>query len=297
VPPPTGAVHPHKAAQINPVEQAQFLTPVAPQNAPSDGMRIRVAPRSNTPDHIDISQNVAANEWVVTIDGGVKLLIDGAPPSANGRVRLAGTLDIEADRMVVWVGNNQRPDINGQTPLSSNTPLEIYMEGNVVFREEDRVVQARAMYYNVNQRMGTILDAELLSPIPKYQGLARLKADVLRQVDQDRFVAQNASLTTSRMGIPTYEFKSGTLVMEDEQVPAINPITGQVELNAHGDPVMEHDQLLTGQNNVILIEGIPVFYWPFFATDLQRPPLYLDSIAYKHDDVFGNRLDRQFRLP
>ena len=36
-----------------------------------------------------------------------------------------------------------------------------------------------------------------------------LKADVLRQVDRDRFVADNASLTTSRLGIPTYEFKSG----------------------------------------------------------------------------------------
>ena len=112
----------------------------------------------------------------------------------------------------------------------------------------------------------------------------------MRQVDRDRFVAQNASLTTSRLGIPTYEFKSGTLTLEDEQVPAINPITHQPEFNAQGEPITDHDQVVTGTNNVIILDGVPVFYWPYFAADLQRPPLYFDSVAYKHDNVFGNQL-------
>ena len=85
----------------------------------------------------------------------------------------------------------------------------------------------------------------------------RLKAEVLRQVDHDRFVAQNASLTTSRLGIPTYEFKSGNLTLEDHQVPAVN-IFGQPEINPQtGEPITEHEQLVTGRNNVITVEGIP----------------------------------------
>ena len=48
--------------------------------------------------------------------------------------------------------------------------------------------------------------------------------------------------------------------------------------------------MLSGENNVITVEGVPVFYWPFFATDLQRPPLYINSIAYRNDQVFGNQV-------
>jgi hypothetical protein len=33
-----------------------------------------------------------------------------------------------------------------------------------------------------------------------------------------------------------------------------------------------------------------VFYWPFFAGDMNRPPLYLDNFSYRHDDVFGNQV-------
>ena len=118
----------------------------------------------------------------------------------------------------------------------------------------------------------------------------RLRAEVLRQVDRDRFVADNASLTTSRMGIPTYEFKSGTLTFDDEQIPAINPFTGQPEFDAANQPIINHEQLVTGQNNIIQIEGVPVFYWPFFAADLERPPLYVQSLTYRHDNVFGNQI-------
>jgi hypothetical protein len=146
------------------------------------------------------------------------------------------------------------------------------------------------MYYNVKQQSGVILDSELLTPVPQVQGLARVKADVMRQVDHDRFVAEHASLTTSRLGIPTYEFKSGTLVLEDQQVPKVNPFTGQVEINPQTQlPETEHNQFLTGESNVLVLEGVPVFYWPFFATDLNRPPLYVQSIAYRHDNVFGNQ--------
>jgi hypothetical protein len=133
------------------------------------------------------------------------------------------------------------------------------------------------------------LDTELLTSVPRAQGLARLKADVLRQVDRNRFVADNASLTTSRLGIPTYEFKSGTLTFDDEQTPVLNPFTGQPELDAAGQKIFNHEQLVTGQNNVIMVDSVPVFYWPFFAADLERPPLYVDSLSYRHDNVFGNQ--------
>ena len=82
------------------------------------------------------------------------------------------------------------------------------MEGNVVFRQGERTIYAQRMYYDVRRQTGTVLAAEILTPVPKFEGLMKLRAEVVQQVGPDRFVAQNASLTSSRMGIPGYELRS-----------------------------------------------------------------------------------------
>ena len=219
------------------VVQAQFQAPAGPPAVVSSdpvlaggGRRIRFSSRSSVPIYAESTPNPATNETITVVTGGINVLIDGLP-NYGGRVSFSGAIDISADRLVVWSGGTQAPDFNGQIPQSNNTSLELYMEGNIVLQEGDRVVQAKAMYYNVNLRSGVILDAELLTAVPRFQGLVRLKADVIRQIDRDRYVADNASLTTSRMGIPTYEFKSGTLVFEDQQAPVLNPFTGQPEID------------------------------------------------------------------
>ena len=216
---------------------------------------VQILPRSDLT-QIQTFPNTATGERIVVVTGGVTILIEGLPTRV-GQLTVSGSIDITADRVVIWTTDNQLE--SGQATQSANAPLELYMEGNIVFREGDRVLQAKAMYYNVQQYNGVSLDSELLTPVPRYEGLSRLKAEVLRQVDRNRFVADNASLTTSRLGIPTYEFKSGTLTFEDEQIPAINPFTGQPELDATGQPIIDHEQLSPAQNNVILLEGVPVF--------------------------------------
>ncbi len=271
------------------LQRTQFETTVPPETIAAPGTSLQVLQRSNVPFQFRSEFNATTNETVAVIEGGVTFIIAGLP-DVGPRFGLSDTIDISTDRMVVWASGSQPLNLSGQPDPANNRQLELYMEGNIVVREGDRIVQAKAMYYNVTQRNGVILDAEVLSPVPQVQGLVRVKADVLRQVDRNRFVADNASFTTSRLGIPTYEFKSGQLVFEDNQVPAINPITGLPEVDANNVPIVDHENLLSGTNNVITIEGVPVFYWPFFATDLQRPPLYFDSIAYRHDQVFGNQI-------
>ena len=193
---------------------------------------VQILPRSDLT-QIHTFPNPATGERLIVVTGGVTILIEGLPTRV-GQLTVSGSIDITADRVVIWTTDNQLE--SGQATQSANAPLELYMEGNIVFREGDRVLQSKAMYYNVQQYNGVSLDSELLTPVPRYEGLSRLRAEVLRQVDRNRFVADNASLTTSRLGIPSYEFKSGTLTFEDEQTPAINPFTGQPEFDAAGQP-------------------------------------------------------------
>ena len=82
------------------------------------------------------------------------------------------------------------------------------------------------MYYDVPNHVGTVLNADVLTPVPNYQGLLRLHADVLQQTAQDRYFAKDAFLTSSRMGEPGYRLQANDVYFEDLQHPVIDPLTG-----------------------------------------------------------------------
>ena len=48
--------------------------------------------------------------------------------------------------------------------------------------------------------------------------------------------------------------------------------------------------MATSRNNFIYVEQVPVFYWPFMATDLEQPNYYVDAIRFRSDKIFGNQL-------
>ena len=119
------------------------------------------------------------------------------------------------------------------------------------------------MYYDVPNHVGTVLCADMLTPVRTYEGLLRLHADVLQQTAQDRFVGQNAFLTSSRIGEPSYRLQAGDVYFEDIQRPAVDALTGQPLLDpATHEPIVDHQRLATATNDVIFLGPVPVFYWP-----------------------------------
>ena len=131
------------------VVQAQVTGPppaTAAAVAVAPGMRhVQILPRSDLT-QLQSFPNPATGERIVVYTGGVTILIDGLPSRA-GQFTFSGSIDITADRVVAWTNDNQLE--TGQATQSENAPLELYMEGNVVFREGDRIIQAKAFYYNV----------------------------------------------------------------------------------------------------------------------------------------------------
>lgn len=259
--------------------------------------RVQVFPRSGVPIQAQFKQNPAnPSEWIATINTGVKMRVDSGGVSLGGFGTIGSTIDIEADRIVIWT-TGELGDFARGTSQAENVPLEVYLEGDVVFREGDRVVFAQSMYYNVAQRTGIILNAEVVTPVPNYAGILRLRTDVLRQVNEGQFVAEGASITTSRLAMPTYEFRSGTLTFQDVQSPLVNPLTREPVLDpVTGQPQIAHQQMATSVNNVGYVEGIPVFYWPRLATDLKKPTFYIEKLLYRNDQIFGNQIITQFDL-
>jgi hypothetical protein len=234
-----------------------------------------------------------AGESIAVISGGVNVIVQGLSveglPEAFGPL---GDIDIETDRAVIWTSG---VDPRNPTELTQqgDLPLEIYMEGNIVFRQGDRTVYADRMFYDVRRQIGTILGAELLTPVPnfdnqQYEGLVRLRAAAVRQLDNSRFVAQKGLVTTSRLEEPSYHFEAETITLEDRQRAAIDPVTGMPLVNpVTGQPVVEHDTLAQSEGNFLYVAGVPVFYWPTLATELEKPSYYIDSIRVRNDSVFG----------
>src|SRR5207249_4642579 len=111
-----------------------------------------------------------------------------------------------ADNVVLW-----SPPLKLQGPTSRDIQAgdpryEVYLEGNIVFRQGDRVIYADRMYYNITREYGVVLNAEMLTPVKDYQGMLRLRAKVLEQRDAQHFAAMDADLTSSRLGVPRYRF-------------------------------------------------------------------------------------------
>lgn len=273
------------------VAPAQFAAPAimpAPAGgAPMGLRRVRVFPRSDAPVQARWFPLPGRNERAAVIESGVNVIVDG--------VDQVGTIDLAADRIVIWTTESAVADFSGKSLEDRTTPLEFYMEGNIVFRQGDRIIYADRMYYNVAQEYGVVLNAEVLTPVPESLGIVRLKADVLQQIDRQNFQAYGAAVTSSRMGVPRYWFQSQQVTFQDNQRTAIDPITGQPALDpATGEPAIDHDMLATSRNNFVYVGGYPIFYWPTIATDLRQPTYYIRRIKVGHDSVFGYQIFTDF---
>jgi hypothetical protein len=273
---------------------AAFQQPAAASPSFS-GRRIRIQPRSSGGFDYDMLNLTERNETVIVAKQGVSVIIEGA---LFENVPNLGTLDLgriemQADNIVAWTSNMAAANLFGEAANQPRVqprdlPLELYLEGNIIFRQGRRVIYADRMYYDVRRENGLVLNAEVLTPVMEYDGLVRLKADVLQQLDKHNFAAYGAAITSSRIGHPRYWLQSERISLQDVQQVRTNPLTGLPEADPiSGEADVEHQLLATSSNNFLYVGSTPVFYWPVIATDVRKPTYYLDNLRIKNDSVFG----------
>ena len=257
--------------------------PAAADSLPPGMRRVEVHPRYNTPVQARWDPVPNTNQWVGVIDGGVMMNIYESSQY--------GVIDVSADRLVIWTIGMQEMDLTGQTFQDGKIPLEIYMEGNIVFRQGDRVIYAVADVLRRGQsarHRDRRRAADARAGLP---GMLRLKAAMVQQIGPDRFYAQDAFLTSSRMGVPGYRIQSGDIYYEDIASPIVDPTGGQQLIDAAtGEPMVQHQRMASAQNNFLFLGEVPVLYWPTLATDLEEPTFYVSRAQLKNDRVFGTQI-------
>lgn len=263
---------------------AQFSEPVPPTSTPptvpsGPGLGVKIKSRGTAGFRYKQFTSPNSQESINVSDGGVRVEITDE--------QTGDVIQISADRIVAWSPNT------GGASGKPTAPREIYLEGNVDYRHRATIVQAERMFYNVAQKFGTVLRAEFLTPLTQFpnlnefQGYARLKADVLQQLDADRFVAQGASFTTSRLGVPGYWVQADQMTVTRPPQPSADPTLAPALFST---TVAENTStVVNSRNNFVYVGGVPVLYWPRFNTDLTRPTTYLESIAFNNDRVFGTQ--------
>jgi hypothetical protein len=273
--------------QDSAVRKTQFqglLQTETPGETTSPGTRrIRMFSRGGVAINAEWRTDPVTKQSVAVISSPVNLVVEG--------VRDFGTIDVSSDRLVIWTVDILDAGRRGGSFQAEDIPLEIYMEGNIEFRQGQRVIYADRMYYDVKSRRGIVLDAELLTPVPQYEGLLRLKSDVLRQLNESQFLAENTFITSSRMGRPRYRIQTQVAQFEDKQRPVFDPATGLPAVDPEtGQPLVDHERLATARNNFVFLGEFPVFYYPYIATDLTKPYYYIRRARLKNDSVFGTQV-------
>ena len=291
------------------VRQAQHTEPAGEgaetEEPPPTTRRIRVFSRSDVPIQAQWYPNAATNQGIAVINSGVNMVVDG--------LRDFGSIDVSADRMVIWTVATQEPGLSGKALQDANTPLEIYMEGDVVFRQGEGVIYADRMYYNVNLHTGAILWAETPAAASNFQGLLQLKAEILQQTNEGRVFAENTFVTSSRIGKLVDRIGFSRICFEDVGQPAVNPFTGTPKLDPEtgqpavnpftgtpkldpeaGQPAVDHQQLATAKNDFLYLDGVPVFYWPTVATEASDSTYGIRLFRCKSDKAPGGQFPTEW---
>ena len=256
----------------------------APQNASEPGQFVITPRDSQVPPSFRSEINPAnPSERVNIYSGGARIQINS--PELN-QLELfkrdkVKPLTLLADNLVQW-----------QTAgPSGETINEFYLEGNVVFVKGERVIESDQMFYNLNNRQGTILNAEIRTPIEGYEGTARIKADVVQQLDENRIQAVGSAFTTSQLGFPRYWVQSENLALTRQPIQATDNITGRPLFDPQtGQPEIGEDYFLQAQSNRVYLGGVPVFAWPKFETNLSDQSVFLRRLRIGNDNIFGFQL-------
>lgn len=249
---------------------------------------------------------------IFEVTGGLTVIAE-----AFGRY---GTIDASADNAIIWtrVGGGGDAERNGgdslQLAQDVDQPLEIYLEGNVVFRQDKRLeaghgdeqlIEAKQFYMDLRRQRFEALDGEINQYVADFIAPMRTTGDRIKMFREefrgpdgkpifgpDLIQADRTMTTGSRFPNPGYQFRSRSVdLTELRPEPLRNPLTG-APLGDEDDPNTPRGRRyqIEGRQNVFFMGPVPIFYWPRFVTtsDDIDPPL--KRITFRANNVFGQQV-------
>ncbi len=230
-----------------------------------------------------------------------------------------GIMDIEAESAVIW----RHPDPkkgeevrgpNGELIENANQPMEVYLEGNVILRQDEnkvagkgdqRTYRAVRAYYDFLTDRFVALDGEVDVFAPGFIAPMKLKSPRIEQFHKliqrpdgtlimdpnPEIRAEQTMMTGSRFPNPAYQINNRSVDLTRKARSLTDPNSGKVlgdpdDPNAPMDLIWRYD----ARQNVFWMGWLPVFYWPRLTgetDDLEAP---LRQIAFRSNNYFGQQV-------
>ncbi len=174
---------------------------------------------------------------------------------------------------------------NAQDILAKGAVSAIYLSGDVVMTEGQRTIRADEIYYDFDKKKALAINAvmrnfDVSRGIPIY-----VRAAELRQLAENKFAADNITLTTSEFFLPQISLNASEVVITDttsvdEQQNMISDRSYDAQL---------HEVRLKMYDKTI-------FYWPSLRSNLQRSDTPLKSINASYDNTWGMTTETRWHL-
>jgi hypothetical protein len=282
--------------------------PIAP-SLPGSQRKTTIYPRGLGKFEIE-SENVRPDgTQVIVIRNGVNIHMQS---------KEQGIVDIEADSVIIWRRNNEVGDIrqsldqNNELIDNGKDPLEFYLEGHVIVRQDQllkqgnsdqRTYKADQVYYDVtkDQLLAQQANLDLFSPglvsplkissprIFQYHPMVtdkdgRTYPSSLAAIQADRTVA-----TGSRFADPGYKFTSRSIDMKQ--------VVDNRELAKDDGVPFDQDDLtwlLDARQNLFFFGPVPVFYLPRLYKEADDLNPALIGIGFGTNNYFGQQFRSSF---
>jgi hypothetical protein len=230
-----------------------------------------------------------------------------------------GIMDIEADNVVIF----RKPDAkapramlngNGQATTDMKEPMEVYLEGNVIIRQDERkqlgngdqkVFRGERAYIDMRTERAIITDGQvdlfvagLIAPIKtkaprieQFREMQDLGGGAGMGLGLPQIRATPTTTSGSRFPTPGYRFNSQTIDLTRVESQQKNPRTGN-KAGRPDDP--NAPKQLTwrfdARQNFFYIGQVPVFYWPRFVGDADSIEPPLRQIGFRTNNYFGQQV-------
>jgi len=203
-----------------------------------------------------------------------------------------GLLELQADNAVIFytgeqlqAGDDSQRSSSFEDLLTTGAVRGIYLLGDVVMTEGPRTVRGDEMYYDFLEKKAIAISAEMRSfdverGIPIY-----VRAAEWRQLAENKFAAEEATLTSSEFHLPQISLNASKVVITDT-----TPVDERDErVSDSSYDAQMHDVRLKMYDKTI-------FYWPFLRSNMERPDIPLKSVHAGHDSHWGTFVETRWYL-
>lgn len=200
-----------------------------------------------------------------------------------------GLLELQADNAVIFY-SSQKPQAGekpaGEDFLARGAADAVYLSGDVVMTEGQRTIRAQELYYDFQGKKGIAVNA-VMRNFDETQGIPiYVRAARLRQLAENKFAAENITLTTSEFYVPQISLNASQIIITDT-TSADQQEKGVASKGSYDVQMQDVRMKLYDRT---------IFYWPSMRSNLQRPDIPLKSIHAGYDGTWGATIETQWYL-